>query len=1041
MNKALRDRLLATTIIAGAAVLSTPSFAQTAAAPAQAAPTGAVEGQTPSIAAAPASNAGPAGAGEIVVTGSRIPQPNLNSVAPVTVVSAADIKLQGTTRVEDILNSLPQVFATQTSGVSNGATGTATVDLRGLGDVRTLVLINGRRLLPGDPTSSAADLNNIPASLIKRVDVLTGGASATYGADAVAGVVNFVMDTDYTGFKIDSQYSLYQNNNDTKDGLIPALQARNFGYPTGNTADGGQIDVTATFGVGFDDNRGHIVAYGGYRKINAVTQDSRDYSACTSQINTANKLTCGGSATSANGTVFDFNSNTYQVGPGRTLQPGFTPYNFAPTNYYQRPDERYTAGFFAHYDVGDAFKPYMEAMFMDDRSVAQIAPSGDFGNTLTLNCDNPLLSAQALGIVCAPGNVINGKIGNFPLAGVAGAAPTTFTDGQGVTYNEGFAQLLRRNVEGGSRRDDLQHTSYRGVIGAKGDLGDAWSYDAYYQYGRTNYAETYTNDFSVARLTNALNVVSVDANGREVAPNAPGSTPTCRSVVNQTDLNCVPYDIFGGSPSQAAINYLSTPGFKRAQVSEQVASASITGQLGKYGIQSPWAHDGVAINIGAEYRKESLNLQTDEEFSLGDLSGQGGATLPVSGSFNVKEVFTEVQVPIVQDGFVYNLSFDGGYRYSHYKVQGGGGFNTNTFKAGVEFAPVKDVLLRGSYNRAIRAPNIQELFAPQNVALDGTSDPCAGSIGADGTVNGNTAAQCALTGVTAAQFGNIGSNPAAQYNGLIGGNINLKPEKSTTKSFGVVLQPRFIPHLALSVDYFDINVKNAIQTFGENTILNSCISGGDPAICGLIHRDAKGSLWLTPQGFVSDLPTNIGGLRTKGLDVNASYSMQIGNIGSIAASVVGTYTRKFLTDNGISPIYDCAGLYGPTCGNPRPKWRHKARLTYTSPSGIGISAQWRYVGKVDLDLASDNPSLSGAFAPHDARIGAQSYFDLAVTAKIGDHYNFRLGMDNILDKEPPIVSANGSASACQAVFCNGNTYPGVYDALGRYIYAGLSLEF
>lgn len=1035
MNKALRDRLLATTIIAGAAVLSTPSFAQDAA-PAQAAPTGAVEGQAPSIAAAPASNAGPAGGGEIVVTGSRIPQPNLNSVAPVTVVSAADIKLQGTTRVEDILNSLPQVFASQGSTVANGATGTATVDLRGLGEVRTLVLINGRRLLPGDPTSSAADLNNIPASLIKRVDVLTGGASATYGADAVAGVVNFIMDTDYTGFKVDSQYSLYQNNNDTNSGLIPALQARNFGYPTGNSANGGQIDVTATFGVGFDDNRGHIVAYGGYRKINAVTQDTRDYSACTSQISTANKLTCGGSATSANGTLFDFNSNSYQVGPGRTFLPGSTPYNFAPTNYYQRPDERYTAGFFAHYDVSDGFKPYMEAMFMDDRSVAQIAPSGDFGNTLTLNCDNPLLSAQQKGIVCAPGNLINGSIGNFPLAGVtdAGGAllpATGFIDPTtGAVYNKGFAQILRRNVEGGPRRDDLQHTSYRGVIGAKGDLDDAWSYDAYYQYGRTNYAETYTNDFSVARLTKALDVVA-------------GPTgPECRSVEDGSDPSCVPYDIFSsGNVSQAAINYLSTPGFQRAQVSEQVASASLTGQLGKYGIQSPWAHDGVAINIGAEYRKESLNLQTDEEFSTGDLSGQGAATLPVSGSFNVKELFGEVQVPIVQDGFVYNLSLDGGYRYSHYKVAGAGGFDTNTFKVGVEFAPVKDVLLRGSYNRAIRAPNLQELFAPQHVALDGTSDPCAGDIAADGTVNGNTAAQCALTGVTAAQFGNIGPNPAAQYNGIIGGNINLKPEKSTTKSFGVVLQPRWIPHLAVSVDYYDINVKNAIQTFGEDTILKSCISGGDPAICGLINRDAKGSLWLTPQGSVTDLPTNIGGLHTKGLDVNASYSMEIGDIGSISASVVGTYTQKFLTDNGISPVYDCAGLYGTTCGNPRPKWRHKARLTYTSPSGIGFSAQWRYVGKVALDLAQDNPSLSGAFAPHDARIGAQSYFDLAVTARIGDHYNFRLGMDNIFDKEPPIVSANGSASACQAVFCNGNTYPGVYDALGRYIYAGISLEF
>lgn len=222
---------------------------------------------------------------EIIVTGTRIPQANLESAAPITVVSQEDIKLQGTTRVEDLLNSLPSVFASQNSTTANGSDGTASVDLRGLGTTRTLSLVNGRRLLPGDPSpssGSAADINIIPAALLKNVQVLTGGASATYGADAVAGVVNFVMDTDFTGFRLDGQYSLYQHNNRNKF-LPPLLDRRGFGYPRGSTADGGTIDVTATFGAAFDDGRGHIVAYAGYRKANEITQAKRDYSSCVLQ--------------------------------------------------------------------------------------------------------------------------------------------------------------------------------------------------------------------------------------------------------------------------------------------------------------------------------------------------------------------------------------------------------------------------------------------------------------------------------------------------------------------------------------------------------------------------------------------------------------------------------------------------------------------------------------------------------------------------------------------------------------------------------------
>ena len=342
--------------VVGFAMLATPAFAQEA--------------------------AGDESGGDIIVTGSRIPQPNLEGISPVTTVNAQDIKLSGTVKAEDLLNSLPQVFAAQSSTLSNGATGTATVDLRGLGTSRTLVLINGRRLMTGDPnsTSSAADLNFIPTQLVKRVDVLTGGASATYGADAVAGVVNFVMDTDFEGFRIDANYGFYQHNNRNKI-TPPLLNARaaagfsGYGYPTGSVADGGTFDGSVSFGGKFGDDRGHFMAYAGYRKAKPVLQSNRDYSACTVQVNdrvaggfTPNSpLQCGGSATSATGTVFDFSdqastpssSTVGALGPGTLTRGTLNRYNFAPTNYFQRPDERYTAGAFVDDENTEEEKPYI----------------------------------------------------------------------------------------------------------------------------------------------------------------------------------------------------------------------------------------------------------------------------------------------------------------------------------------------------------------------------------------------------------------------------------------------------------------------------------------------------------------------------------------------------------------------------------------------------------------------------------------------------------------------------------------------------------
>jgi iron complex outermembrane receptor protein len=750
-NHMFRDCLLASTMIAGAAI-ALPAYAQTTPAPAPQGATSddAAASTTPALSNTPSQDpaaAGTAGSGDIVVTGSRISNPNLTSASPITVVNAAEIKLRGSSRIEDVLNSLPQAFASQSSSVSNGSNGTATANLRNLGDQRTLVLVNGRRLMPGDPvsTSSAADLNVIPASLIKRVDVLTGGASSVYGSDAVGGVVNFVLDDQYEGVSLDTTGGIYNHNNRSK--RFQALSAaKGFPAPSGQAFDGTQFDINLKVGAGTSDGRGHVVGYMGYRKIGAILQGDRDYSSCGLNVPAAgNEYVCGGSGTGfpANFTLQarDGLPRNLTLDSAGNLISGQSLYNANPLNYYQRPDKRYTAGFLANYEVSSAFKPYAEFMFMDDRTVAQIAPSGDFSNTTTLNCNNPLLSAAQVASFCRATNLLTDA---GTVAGTTGVPAAVFLNPDGSTYNRAAVNIGRRNVEGGGRQADLRHTSYRILAGARGDIGKGVSYDVYGQFGSTIFNEVYRNEFSITKTTRALDVIA-----------GPGGVPTCRSVVDGSDPTCVPLNIFGAARiTPEALAYVQQSGFQQGQTKEKIVSGSLTFKGSEYGVQSPFASEGIALNVGAEYREESLSLEVDQAFQTGDLAGQGGPTLPISGGYNVKEAFAELQVPLVSDRpFFQELTVNGGFRYSDYSTAG----SVTSYKGELVWAPVRDIRFRGGYNRAVRAPNVQELFVGQSVQIDGATDPCAGpAVG--GLVNGNTAAQCALTGVTAAQFGGIDVN-------------------------------------------------------------------------------------------------------------------------------------------------------------------------------------------------------------------------------------------------------------------------------------------
>lgn len=1049
---------MATTMIASAIGMATPVWAQQA----PAAPVPADSATLPQAVDA----AGNGAAGDVVVTGTRISAPNMQSASPITSVSGDEFKLQGTTRVEDLINQLPQAFADQSSGVSNGASGIATVNLRNFGTDRTLVLVNGRRVQPGDPSGggSAVDLNFIPAFMVKRVDVLTGGASATYGADAIAGVVNFVLDDDLQGIRIDVQGQVadHKNGNSIAQGVIAADPRYNaaynpISYPTGHTVGNGTYDIGIAFGTKFNDDRGHMEAYFGYHRQDPVLQSSRDTAACPLGSNTtdvlgapttlAGEFYCAGSSNTARanflpnagaGSRIIVTPGTY--GPAgtagtRAYAPSTDGYDYNPTNYILRPDERYTAGFSANYEINDAFKPYMNFMFMDDESRAQIAPSGTFNNVFTIDCNNQLATAAQLT-----------RLGC--LAPNAASAQTV------------AAAIAKRNVEGGGRIDDLRHTDYRIVLGSKGQIAPGFTYDAYGQYGVTNYNENYQADFSRSRVQNAIN----------------GCVTSTGAAVG--DATCVPYNIFTGTTTlqsttaagvtQGALNYIETPGFKSGTTKETVAGVTFNADLGKYGVTSPFATDGVTLAFGPEYRRESLALNTDVEFATGDLLGQGGQTKSTSGKYDVYEGFVEALVPLVQDkpGFQ-SLQFDGAYRRSHYSTVG----STNTYKLEVSWSPFSGdyeglIRFRGSFNQATRAPTIQDYFQPSQLGLGGDMDPCAVRSGGRASTQSLAACQQTANGDPnfAAQFANgngIARNPASQYNSITTGaavaGSSLLPETAYTKTAGVVIEPRhFIPGLVVSADYYNLNLKNRIGRDGYDTILSQCLSTGEAYYCNLIHRDpSNGSLWLTPNGYITDPIYNVGRLKTAGIDVSASYSRSI-----LGAKTSLSFSGSYLLNNktevlvhnadgsiGSNGFYDCKGYYGSYCGVPNPVWRHRMRVTVAPTSQYSVSLGWRHIGATNNDAANNDPANDGSgpligqgFSKDDLRylrIPSYDYFDLAINFFPVDKFKLTLGVNNIADRDPPIVP--GADLGAGPV--NGNTIVGYYDQLGRTIFAGVTVNF
>jgi len=980
----------------------------------------------------------------VVVTGSRIPQTGLYSTSPVTAVGQQEMKFEGTTNVENLINNLPEAFADQGSAVSNGSTGTATVNLRNLGANRTLVLVDGKRLMPGDPNAAgsdsvAPDLNFIPAALVDHVEVVTGGASAVYGSDAVAGVVNFIMRKDFEGVEFDGTWSEAQHDqhNNQIDKIIAGASFP-VNKPSGSTWDGRDVDATVIMGVNSPNGKGNVTAYAGYRNVQAVTQDKRDFTACTTAVS-ANFYTtpdkrfgdyfCGGSSTNPGGRFIPLSNGNASIGSGEATANGtFVPYtaaqfgfNFAPFNFLQRPDERYTGGVMGHYEVNPAVDFYTSVMFMDDHTVAQIAPSGLFLGTLfKTNCDNPFLTYNG-------SNGSGDELCGSPDAGIA-----SFLVG-------------RRTVEIGPRQDNLRHTDYRIVLGVRGDLGSGWSYDLFAQYGTTIYSEEYLHEVQNAKAQNALFAHLVNG------------VPTCDVVAAGLDANCQPLNIFtAGAASPQSLNYITSNGFKEGSTVQQIVGGTLTGDLGAWGVQFPWAKNPVAVSVGAEYRQESLDLRVDDNFQLGLLAGQGGPTLPVSGGYHVSEGYGEIRIPIVQNmPFFEDLTANAGYRYSSYSTAAGG---VSTYKVGLEWQVIDDVRLRGSYQKAVRAPNVIELFSAPAAGLWVGIDPCA--TGANGPP-AYSQAQCANTGVTAAQYGHVPQCSAAQCSAIFAGNANLKPEVANTYAFGAVFTPTFIDGFTLTVDYFDIKINKFIGVIPQAVKVGACAITGT-TFCSDILRGPGGVLFGS--GFVNSPTVNTGFLHEKGIDFEANYNADldtwgVGPYGSLSFNFIGTKTNNLITEPtsatllkaaGFDTTYDCVGLFGPTCGVPTPEWRHRLRATWTTPWDFDFSVAWRHMSGVNLDLNQNNNLLYqtcfgfNVFGPCgdkiDNSIPAYDYFDLAVGWNVREGISLHAGVNNIFDKDPPILDTN-NLGVSGPPFGNGNTFPQVYDSLGRVIFVNATIKY
>ncbi|MEI6640701.1 MAG: TonB-dependent receptor [Novosphingobium sp.] len=940
----------------------------------------------------------------IIVTGSLIRNPNLVQATPVNVTTADQIALKQSNTAEEVLRQVPGIVPNIGSAVNNGNGGSSYVDLRGLGSNRNIVLLDGQRIVPAD-LQGRVDLNNIPLALISSVDALTGAAVTTYGADAITGVVNFITKKDFAGV------DLAVSNQITEQG------------------DGNYFRADVTTGVNFDDGRGNAVLSLGYQKSNPVYQGARDFS--NIQLDSFSG-TAGGSGTTAP-SRFSINGGNRQIVPETGFLKttgGFNAFNFNPYNIFQTPFQRFNIFAQANYQLSDAVEVYTRGLYSKNTVKTIIAPSGLFAERMTIPFSNPYLPAGAAGQFCAANGLTDAEC-------VAARAATDPTDPNYRTFN---TVVRRRFVETGTRNSQYTTNIFDYSLGFRGALTKTVNWDVRASYGESDRLQTITGYVLKSRVQDAL--LATDKN----------------SCLSGND-GCVPINLFGpaGSitPQQAA--YTLSP----STTANNTSLLQVRGLLsGDFGLTVPTASEPIGFALGSEYRKYKAAQVSDTlSKTPGELGGAGGAAPDIDGAYSVWEGYGELVAPLISDKpFFKSLTVEGGVRYSKYSVRGGKTTEAWTYKFGGSWEPADQVKLRGNYSRAVRAPNIAELFTPNTVGLTNLAkDPCAG---AAPLTNANLKAICLAQGAPANSIGQILDPTAAQANITTGGNINLNPEKATTYTVGAVIQRLpFLSGFSASVDYYNIKVTDQIGTPLPGDLVAACFgnisaaSATDPA-CTIIRRDpSTGGLDGSPattKGLFGGL-TNQGKLFTDGIDVILNYQRPIGAVKwSINAVANFTFHSKFKA-TPTSVDRECVGYYSVNCsftGSIQPRHTWSVQNTF-SLKNVDLSFLWRHQSSAKqepLDIPSSGKAFAGVI-PADSgalsgktvdfgKIAAFDYLDITTRFNI-EQFTLTLTVQNLFNTKPPIVGNTiGSTS-----YVSGNTYPSSYDALGRRFAIGARVKF
>ncbi|GAC33339.1 TonB-dependent receptor domain-containing protein [Paraglaciecola polaris] len=920
---------------------------------------------------------------KISVTGSRIRKADFVSNAPVASLGSDQFVLTATVNTESLLNTLPQVVPGLDGTSNNPGNGTASIDLRGLGTNRTLVLINGTRVVP-TTAGGQVDINAIPTALIENVEVLTGGASAIYGSDAVAGVVNFILKDDFEGVQT------------------------SVGYESSEEGDATIWNADLTIGGNFADGKGNVVFNMAYADREAVLQDARGFSTFAQFDDGEGNLFDGGSslvpATRINSAFPQFDGSPGIFNTDGSIREFISSgddndfYNFAPTNYLQLPQERHQITALGHYEISDNAEIYGRAMFTDSRVPQQLAATPILQEAEFTIDGNPFITPETQAI----------------LSGVTGNGIDT--DGDGID-DTGTAQFRRRMLEVGPRRSEDAFNSYQFQFGMRGAFGDSnWTYDTYYQTGKVNQTTAQLGNVNRDRFSQALLLATDDAG--QVILDADGNPSCANTSANGGISGCSPMNLYGeGNISPEAASFVSTAVNSNAVFEQKLFAANISGDSEGF-FELPGGPLGIAF--GYENRSESFEFLPSQDLAAGTIAGFNGAP-GLAGQYKVDEFYVEAFLPILFDlPFAYSLEMELAYRTADYSTAG----SVDSYKIAGSWAPIEQLRFRAGFNTAVRAPNIGELFSPQSEGFPPASDPCSAS-GSAGAQTDAIRAMCVATGVPAANVFTPLINPASgQVRSIGGGNPDLKQEEADTYTIGFVAEPT--EDLTFSVDYFNIEIDDAVGAFGggTNNILAVCYDPTDPRggvnsiYCNNVNRRSDGSI-----DFVQTSSQNIASITLKGYDVISSYTTDFQG-GAVSVDYLGTFTREsdFLPGPG-EPAIECAGNFGSDCGEPLPDYKHRMTFKWT---GDDFTAQlvWRYIGETHDDDSGTDYAVE--------KIDGESYFNTSASYYFNDNYRVTAGIDNLFDKEPPILGDNAQQA---------NTYPATYDVFGRTYYINVTATF